>query len=354
MEPVMQPQKSLNQQPLKPSNLQPKRRHTKGRLFAGLFTLVLFAAGVWLFYNRQAVIDQITVRRFTPSAELTTLANNAGVNELGKFYLAASQAEISDKTAFNKACGSLQSERTVVIGCYVGADKRIYIYNVTDAQLNGVKETTAAHEMLHAAYDRLSGSERKYVDGLLNAEKAKITDERILNLIAEYEKSEPDSVVNELHSIFGTEIRNLSPELETYYAKYFTDRSKVVALKENYEKVFTDLAAKQTALVNELNTLASDVNTRQKAYQASVAILNSDIASFNAWASSGDATKSQYDSRRDLLQRRITALDAEREAINGEIDTYTAKKTELDKLNVLAATLNQSIDSKLSETPTSL
>lgn len=348
----MQPQKLPSQQPPKQPSPEYGRRHTKGRFLASLFAFILLSASVILFYNRQTVIDQITVWRFAPSSELVVLANNAGLNDTGKFYLYASQAEISDKTEFNTACGKLQNEKTVVLGCYAGSDKRIYIYDVTDSQLSGVMETTAAHEMLHAAYDRLSESDKKQVDTWLVAEESKITDQRILNLIKEYQQSEPTEVVNELHSIFGTEVRNLSPELETYYKRYFTDRTKVVALKEKYEKVFTDLAAKQTTLVNELNGLASDVNTRQKAYQASLATLNSDIEAFNTWAQSGKASKNEYDARRAVVQERITALDAERDAINGEIDSYTAKKAELDTLNVRATALNQSIDSKLSSSAT--
>lgn len=350
----MQPQKSVNQQPAKQPNLVHNRHYTRGTFCASLLGFLLIAAGVILFYNRQAVIDQITVWRFVPSESLVSLVDTVGLNERGKFYLYASRAEVSDRTEFNDACGKLQNERTVVIGCYTGPDKRIYIYNVTDSQLEGVKETTTAHEMLHAAYDRLSQNEKERIDALLIAQKATITDERILKLIAEYQKTEPDEVINELHSIFGTEIRDLSPELEAYYAKYFSDRSKVVTLKEKYEQVFTDLATTQAQLVDELNTLASDVNARQKSYQSVLATLNTDIATFNEWAVSGAAPKSEYNTKRAALQDRIAVLDAERDAINSEIDSYNTKKAELDKLNMKAATLNQSIDSKLSASLPSL
>ena len=174
----MQPQKLPNQQqlPKKPSQLY-RRRHRKGRVLASILAVVLLAASVLLFYYRQAIVDQITVWRFTPTTELVSFADRAGLNDLGKFYLYASQTQISDKSAFNTACGKLQNERTVVLGCYVGTDRRIYIYNVTDTQLDGVRETTAAHEMLHAAYDRLSESDKDRVDALLKDEESKITDE---------------------------------------------------------------------------------------------------------------------------------------------------------------------------------
>jgi hypothetical protein len=348
----MQQQKPL-QQPLakKPRSQTQTSRRRKGGIVATLFSILLIGASFAVFYNRQAILDQITVWRFTPSAPIVAMAGRAGLSDTGKFYLYASQAQLSNRDAFNAACGKLQSERTVVLGCYTGADRRIYIYDVTDTRLDGVKETTAAHEMLHAAYDRLCAKDKDYVDGLLKAEETKITDERILNLIKEYQKTEPNEVVNELHSIIGTEIRTLSPELEAYYKRYFANRSEVVALKEKYEKVFTDIASQQTALVNELNTLASDINTRQKSYQASLGTLNSDIETFNSWAQSGTATKNEYAAGRASLQSRITALDTERNAINSEIDTYNTKKAVLDKLNLQATTLNQSIDSKVTETP---
>lgn len=344
----MQSQKTVTQSlATKPDSLLSKR-YSKGRFRASLFALLLLGAGVLLLYNRQAVVDQITVWRFVPSSAVVALADTAGLNDRGKYYLYASQADVSDRAAFNQACGGLQNERTVVIGCYAGADKRIYIYNVTESQLDGIKETTAAHEMLHAAYDRLSESEKQRVDDLLVAQQSSTTDVRIQKLIAEYQQSEPDEVVNELHSIFGTEVRNLSPELETYYARYFSDRLKVVALKEKYETVFADLAAKQQRYVDELNALASTVSSRQQAYQEELARVNTDIAAFNAWAEGGIATRVEYDTRRTALQARISALDAERDAINRAIDTYDATKAKLDTLNLQAASLNKGIDSKLS------
>lgn len=340
------------QQLKKTPNPNPRRRHKKSGLVATLFATFLFVAGLLLFFYRQPILDQVTVWRFTPSATLVSLADRAGLNGTGKFYLYASQAEVADRSEFNKKCGNLQNERTVVIGCYTGPDRRIYIYDVTDVSLDGVRETTAAHEMLHAAYDRLNPIDKKNVDDLLVKQEASITDARILNLIKEYQQSEPGQVVNELHSIFGTEVRSLSPELEAYYKRYFSNRSEVVALKEKYEKVFTDLAARQGALVTELNTLASEVNSKQNQYEVSLTALNADIESFNTWAQSGSATRSEYNSRRTTLQARIDALDAERTAINQDIDRYNAKKTELEKLNIRAASLNQSIDSKLSPGPT--
>lgn len=317
-----------------------------------VLTLIFAGLVIFAFLERQWFVDQYVFMTFKPSSDVVALASRAGLNDQGKFYLYTSRPEIDDRAAFNESCGKLANEKTVVLGCYLGLDKRIYIFKVTDTSLDGVEDVTAAHEMLHAAYDRLSPGEKDRVNKLLLEQQKTITDTRLIALIKEYEQTEPKEVVNELHSIFGTEVRQLSPELEQYYSRYFSDRSAVVTLKERYEKVFADLALKQADLVKTLNSMAQDVNTRQTAYETALAALDADIASFNTWAQSGKASKSDYNTRRAALEVRIAALNIERDAINAVISSYNAKKAELDQLNVQAESLNQSINSKqLQSTP---
>ena len=64
------------------------------------------------------------------------------------------------------------------------------------------------------------------------------------NQLRQYRISEPGQENNELHSILGTEIRKLTPALETHYAQFFINRLAVVAQSEAWESVFSDLKAK--------------------------------------------------------------------------------------------------------------
>lgn len=328
-----------------------KSPRSRGGLAAAIFPILFIVLAALALLNRQWILDQVTFWQFKPSAEITTITSKDKLTDLGKFYFYASQAEVNDRGSFNKACGGLQTEKTIVLGCYAGPLRRIYIFDVNDPRLDGVKEVTSAHEMLHAAYDRLSDSEKQRINALLVAQEKTISDQRILNALEEYRKTEPTEIVNEMHSIFGTEVQNLSPDLEAYYQKYFMNRSDIVGYAEKYEKVFTDIKDQQTSLVRELNTLAKNVNARQAQYQSSLATLNADIAQFNAWAQSGSGTRSEYNSRRADLDKRIAALDNERNAVNDEIDSYNNKKLALDALNVQAESLNQSINSKLETAP---
>ncbi len=332
------------------SQHQPSNHHWR-LWWAGVWSLLLLISAALLFTYRQPILDQLSVWAFEPSSELNQTVERASLSDTGKFYLYASRAAIVNNNTFNQACGSLQNEQTVVLGCYRLPEKHIYIFKVTDERLNGIVEVTTAHEMLHAAYDRLDEKKRSQVDSQLLALAKTITEPRLVDLIERYKKTEPNAVVNELHSIFGTEVASLPAELESYYSNYFVDRQVVVGLKNKYEKVFTDLKNSQTRLVTELNAIAADVAARQTVYTKDLAQINSDIAAFNAWNQSGVATTVEFNARKTRLERRIAALQSERDAINRAIDTYNDKKAELEALNLAVEGLNESINSKLSPTP---
>lgn len=339
----MQPEPLLGQN--KPI---PKR---SGRLSGLIAALLIVALAAGIFLSRQQIADQLTVWRFQPSAELQDVLSRTYLSDKGRFYVYASQAQIVDRAGFNQACSALQNEQTVVLGCYTTPAQQLYVYNVTDERLAGVRESTTAHEMLHAAYDRLGRSEQQQLSELLEAQAARVTDERVLQLIQFYRESEPEAMTSELHSIFGTEISTLSPELETYYAQYFTDRQALVAQQQAYEKVFTDLKAQQTALFTELQSLAKTVEAREAVYLSEFERLDSDIRTFNTQANGGTNTVRDLTAQRAALQSRITALENERIAINQSISAYNSKRTELEQLNVLAEDLSHSIDSTFDALP---
>ncbi len=284
-----------------------------------------------------------------PSATVSTIAARGGLNDTGKFYLYASQAKIDGRASFQRDCPIATGEKTVVLGCY--SNRQIFLFDVTDSRLDGVEEVTAAHEMLHAVYERLDSGEKNRVNKLLEAEFAQTADERLKNLIDEYKKFEPDEINNELHSILATEVKLLSPELEKYYSQYFSDRQKTITLWNSYQHVFTDLKNKQDALVAELSTMADQIDARQAEYERTIKQLNSDITTFNAAAQAGSLSSYQFSSQRSALETRQATLEQVRVSINQSIDDYNKKKTDLDALNLEAQNLNKSIDSSVKEVP---
>lgn len=331
--------------------MEPQQRQRKSRALGRLIvSIVLFAIAALLVLNRQTIIDRITVWRFHPSAEVAALADRTRMSDDGKYYFYASQPELQDRDAFNHSCSTLQSEQTVVLGCYVA--HRIYVFNVNDQSLDGIKEVTAAHEMLHAAYERLSQSDKAHVNAMINAAAAKVTDKNIATLIAEYEKTEPGEKLNELHSILGTQVAHLDGDLEAYYSQYFTDRSAVVGLSQKYEGIFNELKSQQEQLSNQLEALANELAADSNDYNQSIVKLNADITAFNDRAESGGfSSQAQFNAERDALVARQEQLRAANARLNAKIALYNQKREQLKAINSRAEALNRSINSNLSPVP---
>ena len=119
-----------------------------------LISLVSILAVVIL--NPRLINDWLALRGYTPSQRVSEIADRTTMTDKARrvFYVYDPQIEGSD--VFNQHCTI--REVSIVLGCYDGT--RIYVYDVADERLKGVQEVTAAHEMLHAEYDRLSTGER--------------------------------------------------------------------------------------------------------------------------------------------------------------------------------------------------
>lgn len=329
--------------------MQPKQQSHRNNWLRFLLSLLVLIVTFILFLYRDTVIDYMTTFRYPPSAKIVKLADESRMSDRGRFLFYASRPSIDQRSNFNTNCGDLV-EKSTVLGCY--SARRIYIFDVTDERLQGVKEVTAAHEMLHAVYDRLSAQQQSKLDRLLEDQLKKVSDPKIKELIALYDRVEPGARLNEIHSIFGTQVNDLSPELEAHYKTYLTDRKHVVGLSERYEGVFRDIEKKQTAIVNELNQLADTTSAEIEAYNSAATQLAGQINAFNDKARGGGYSSQQaFTTDRTVLIAKQDALNLEREKIEANLATYQQKKTELDTLNGQAESLNASISSRLEKAP---
>lgn len=324
-------------------------RNSSGNIVRLIISILVVALAIWVFMHRQYLIDQVSFRTYTPNSEVAAMADETSMTSEGKFYFYASRPELSDRDSFNENC-QLRGEQTVVLGCYTM--QRIYIFDVEDERLDGIEEVTAAHEMLHAAYDRLSTSERDRINQLIEEEAENITNERILALIKVYEETEPGERLNELHSILPTEVEQLSAELESYYRQYFDDRQIVVQLSQDYESVFSDLQSRQAEIAAELESLAEAVRQRTAAYNQDIAELNAAVRQFNQRAENGEfESQSEFDSERNALLAEQQSLQTERNEIDDLVAEYEALRAELIAINSEAKELNENLDSSLEPVP---
>ncbi|HVX58417.1 MAG TPA: hypothetical protein VG964_01640 [Candidatus Saccharimonadales bacterium] len=310
-----------------------------------LILLAIIAIPLVGWWKTQAIEDWLKLRNYTPPASIAALAKDDGMTPQAKhdFYVNHPQL-IRGVAAFREDCP--ESEQAIVLGCYHPVQNGIYVFNVSDSRLAGVQQVTAAHEMLHAAYDRLSTKDRNYVDGLLqDYYKHDLTDRRIKDEINSYKKTEPNDVVNEMHSVFGTEAPNLPTPLENYYKRYFINRSSVVAYAEDYQQVFTMRQAEIDADKIKLDDLHTTITNEEQSLQQQLGRINSDRARLDSERASGQTD--QYNAGVPAFNAEVDAYNAGVNKLKNDISEYNSIVNDYNSLAGELRSLEKSIDTRL-------
>jgi hypothetical protein len=326
-----------------PPNL-PKRRSSWP---ATVLVLVLLSAAAWLLIAyRQPVLDRIRAAQFEPTAAVKALASDLKLTDSGSLYFEASQPQVEAQQAFNDGCGQQHETNNPILGCYVR--QQIYIYDVTNSKLRGIEQTTAAHELLHAVYERMGVDEKRQLNAELEQAYQKLKTPELSARMEYYKKTEPGERLNELHSILGTEFSHLGPVLENHYAQYFTDRASLVGYYRDYHSVFASVTSKLKSLAAKINALVTSINRRIAAYNADVAALNRDSAAYSRRQFTSQA---EADSEYQALTSRQGSLDATRAGIEQDIAYSNTLRSLYNRLVKENDELNRSINSSLSPKP---
>lgn len=315
-----------------------------------MISAVLITASVWLWTERQNVVDAIQYHQYTPTTGVKEVARDARLTDDAIFTFYASHPAVESSASFNEHCQRREAD-SPILGCYV--NNRIYIFDVTDERLKGIKAVTAAHELLHAEYERMSDAEKERINGLLEKVYKSGTDSKLEARMDYYEKTEPGQELNELHSIIGTEFASIGDELEAHYAQFFTDRKALVELHAQVDGRFASLSEEADALVDQIEKLAVTINTDTERYNEQIESLNQAVEAFNRKASQtgGFTTQAEFQAARQRLLNQSNSLGDFRQHIQASIAEYKLLLSKLDSINAESASLNQSLDSVLSDAP---
>lgn len=319
------------------------RTSRAGSLIAFVLSGLFIVASAWILLNRQFVLDQIAVWSYEPSSAVSTIDSKVQFTDKGRFVFFATKPSVDAQATFNKVCPR-QEAGSPILGCYTNED-RIYIYDLTNEQLSGIEEVTAAHEMLHAVWYRMSAEERENLEKDLKSAYEKVNNNELTERMQYYERTEPGEFYNELHSILGTEVESLGEPLESYYAQFF-NRNAVLKLHDQYNGLYTSLNERAEELYAEMEALASSIQSRSTAYELAVKQYVADVDSFNARANNGSfSSESQFANERSQLIARSGALDNDRQAINDDIAKYNIYYNEYQNIADQIEVLNESLDS---------
>lgn len=309
--------------------------------FAWLILLAL--AGAIIF--RQSIIDQFSVWSYQPTGSIASLVSRSGMSDSGKFHFYLAQPQLEPSSQFNDECRRAE-KASPILGCYDQATSRIHIYNTTNPELDGIKEVTAAHEMLHVVFARASSEEIKRLAPLLEAAYQRLKTPELEKRMAYYGRYQPGSRVNELHSIIGTEFAEIGDELEDYYRKFFDDRQKVIALHAQYSQKFESIEQEIDKLSSSLDQRRDEINSDSDNYTASVAGYNSRVNNFNYRAKNGGfSSQAEFDNERKSLQNELSRLNGQRLQLQARINKYNQDVGKLNELGVKMNQLNKSLDS---------
>lgn len=306
------------------------------RLVSYSFTFVLLALLAFAWLQRNAFYDAWRLRNYTPSPEIVAIADKTTMNDPARRLFYVYHPSLDDRATFNTHCTN--SEQTIVLGCYV-QHQGIYLYDVEDERLNGVVEVTAAHELLHAAYDRLSSKDRTRIDALTDQVAQSITDERLKSTIESYRSKDPSVVPNELHSILATEVRTLPTELEEYYKRYFTNRAAIIDLADAYKQAFTERENQVKSIDGQLATLKQQIEDLNRSLEEQQATLKVRLDDMQNKRRSGDTEG--YNAAVPAYNQLVIAYNA---AVNRQKQLVSQYNSLVEQRNSLATEENELIE----------
>lgn len=312
-------------------------------------TLVLIVAlgyGFWLKHND--ILDWAAARGYQPSAVVQNLASDTTMTPYAQQLFYANRPVVEAKKEFNRHCTD-PSEQVAVLGCFTGNRLGIYLYDVTDDRLDGIEDVTAAHEMLHQAWQRLNHKEKTRIAGLLQEYHDLKASEKLRGKISSYKDDEPAQLQNEMHSIFGTEAPDLPAELEEYYSQYFADRKKVLALHQKYQAEFDQRIAQIEAYDEHLTDLKNRIESNKQELDVSEKDLRNRRNQLDAYLAQNRIA--EYNAAIPGFNSAVVAYRNMVDQTNSLVDEFNRTLGERNALAVQERQLEAAIDSKVDSAP---
>jgi chromosome segregation ATPase len=318
------------------------------RILPSVLLVLLVASGVVLWFRQNEIFDWLATRGYEPTAAVASMVTDTTMTPYAKQLFYANRPDIENKQEFNQHCTD-PSDQVAVLGCYTGNRRGIYIYAVTDERLSGIEQVTAAHEMLHQAYQRLDKAEKNRVNGLLQEYFDLKADQKIKDKINSYKESEPDQLQNEMHSIFGTEIRDLSPELEQYYKQYFANREQILALHDKYQSEFDKRIAQINSYDAQLSELKAKIEANKKQIESLEKQLRQERAQMDSYLESNRIA--EYNAAVPGFNAQVVVYRDLVDETNGLIDQFNAILATRNALAIQERQLENAVDSSLQSAP---
>ena len=304
-------------------------------IYGVLIALVLFEA-----FDLLGGYDFIKANAYQPTPEVQSIIEKLDLTGRGERIFKASSPNLDSRETFNEKCESHNSE-IYVLGCYLTGDDAIHLYDVKESELNGVVESTAAHELLHAVYNRLPFWEKSSLNQKMRDFYDTLDGEGEIKTSLELYSD--NDFYDELHSRLGTEIKNLPEDLEKHYSAIFNDQDKIVDFYEKYSGTFKKYEDNLKNLESRISTLKGEINNESARLKELSSNLNARVEDYNNRVRSNNYTSvNAIRAEGNNLQKEIDDLTAAYDAANKKIIEYNNL---IDEYNNSVVRTNQMFDS---------
>ncbi len=317
----------------------------KRNIIKTIIWVIFLGSVAFAIINFQAIKDFYFSTTFSPSNEISEIDQKLDLTDKGHRIFFASSPTINTAEDFNQNCKSA-GEDISTLGCYNG--QRIYIYNIESDELDGIKESTAAHELLHAIWQRLSTADKENLMPTLESIYEKSSEE-FKKSLKTYEES---AKTEEIYVRSATQIKDLPENLEKHYAEYFNNQDKIVEFYDSYIAPFNAIEKETEALQTELNTIMTTIEQKRADYESRSDAFSTAVNEFNNCASNAGCFASNYafSTRRSELLTEQASLNELLDSINVDIELYNAKVEEYNVRVIHGNELNRIINSTSKKT----
>lgn len=300
----------------KPPKFPKKTFFTPFRVTIGLIALVI----LWSIVA-SGLHDPISVMFYSGPSQVKQLSDQSGMNTHGKALFYSTRPEIVDYPSLQQHCPDTAKD-SIEFGCFVPSENRIYILNITDSRISSLMAVTAAHEMLHKAYSELPESEKNRIDAELKNDASQLANDAKFNeIIGPYKdaKISESDLLDEMHSLIGSEIGTIDVPLSQYYDRYFASRITSVGQDEKASANLTAVSSEIDAQYADLQSKLSDLHGEEATLHKFETALDYDIYIGDTYT---------YDINYQKYSDIYDAYDSHFKQYNSAVDAYNAKLQE--------------------------
>ena len=312
----------------------------KPNIFKLIPWAVFVILAIFIFFNFQLIEDTIKSMSYTPTPEMQEIQTKLNLTKTGERIFKASSPVLSEADEFNVECQSTNEEIST-LGCFNG--EKIFIYNITEKKFEGIRESTTAHELLHAYWARFSENEKNELTPILEnfAENA---DKKFKDSLETYQTSQR---LEEIFVRSGTQVRDLPDELEEIFENVFIDQDAIVNFYDSYSTPFDEINKELKNLSAEMSSLNEQITNETAEYEEYSRILSGEIDEYNNCVTTYGCfpSRESADARRLELEAKQSYSETLYEALSNDIDRYNQLVETYNKKVVYGRKLDTIINS---------